>query len=189
MKIKTSNMIEKLIENENFHLTGSRYYIPENQLPEWKTDWDFVTEYSDERVLRLLQLGFTEFKNGDTRNLSEHQNEFDVSEQGLNHSAANSLVQNIITYPSGDTLKVLFYDGDMINIILKRDVHVYLDVFNNVGRQFYERFLWKKNNKCENISEILDLLHRQESIRKYRHDNIPLDTELELLWNKLILIV
>lgn len=134
MKFTNDQIIKLLLKEKNIHLTGSRYWnklYPELIPLENETDWDFVTEYCDNVAKQLLDIGFTEKNEG---------------------------THNIENYGDGTTIVVLYYN-DVIQVIMKKNVNLYLKVINTVGVDFYKNYLWKRNVDVKKIQNTLTYLY------------------------------
>jgi len=122
--------------------TGSRYWssIDPLKVPVSETtDYDFVAEFSEQRLNHYFYSGFTLRTGGEKKTI---------------HPVAG-------TYGDGSTVVVLYYGP--IQLILKTQVDVYLRVQNKIGVEFYRNFLWKKHTTIPKIQSVLNALCYAES--------------------------
>ncbi len=152
-KTKIQKIRENLLNDKRFFQTGSRYWNNKHPIIvpiENNTDWDFVCEYSLDIEVALIKIGFV----------------------------PNSKVdKNLGNYGDGETVEVLFYGskdevGGQVQVIFKKNVELYVKIFDSVGVMFYVNYLWKKNTPRDLIMLTLKHLYDIEAKRNERDIDI-----------------
>jgi hypothetical protein len=135
--IHETKMQELLLNDSRFFQTGSRYWnkLDPSKVPLIETtDWDFVTEYSEERARSLMKIGFINNKSKCINDISGEM------------------------YTDGSTVVVLYF-GDSIQVIMKKNVKKYNKIMATVGVDFYVNYLWKKNVPIAQIQNTMNFLY------------------------------
>jgi hypothetical protein len=128
--------VEFLDNDSRFTLTGSRYWaaLSDKIAIAPDTDWDYVTEYSEELVQELLSKGFT----------------------SKNPEWSNERSAKVKWYIDATTVVVLYLGN--IQVILKRKVHMYLELQSLISVDFYIRYLWKRHMPVSIIQAFYSLM-------------------------------
>jgi len=140
------NMVDFISKDIRFSPTGSRYwnYIDKVEVPvTFDTDYDFVAEFSEELEKEFIDKGFT----------------YRVGNQKKTITASKDA-----KYRDGSTVIVLYYGS--IQLILKKNVCIYLKVQRNIDVMFYKNYLWKKYSSIPDIQILLNTLCSIEEYRK-----------------------